>query len=129
MLVLVAVPRKQHEEQAYGQRGPSRDLRRRAARRRALRPGSTADEIEPNDGDEVATPTLAMGGTARGKLESESDIDYYRVQVDKPGVLQAMLTGVEGRTSILELADPSGSALANRIAAAFASKKACRMPA
>lgn len=74
-------------------------------------PAVTADEIEPNDGTEVATP-LAMGGTARGKLESEGDIDYYRVQVDKAGVLQAMLTGVDGQDLILELADPSGTSLA-----------------
>lgn len=74
-------------------------------------PAVTADEIEPNDGTEVATP-LAMGGTARGKLESEGDIDYYRIQVDKQGVLQAMLSGVDGQDLILELADPSGTSLA-----------------
>jgi hypothetical protein len=74
-------------------------------------PAVTADEIEPNDGTEVATP-LAMGGTARGRVESEGDIDYYRVQVDKLGVLQAMLTGVDAQDLILELADPSGTSLA-----------------
>lgn len=74
-------------------------------------PAVIADEIEPNDGTEVATP-LAMGGTARGRLESEGDIDYYRVQVDKQGVVQAMLTGVDGQDLILELADPSGTSLA-----------------
>lgn len=74
-------------------------------------PGATADEIEPNDGSEVATP-LAMGGTARGKLESENDIDYYRIQVDKQGVLQAMLSGVDGQDLILELADSSATSLA-----------------
>lgn len=74
-------------------------------------PAVTADEIEPNDGTEVATP-LAMGGTARGKLDSENDIDYYRVKVDKQGVLQAMVSGVDGQDLILELADPSGTSLA-----------------
>ena len=76
-----------------------------------LGPGPNADEIEPNDGDEVATP-LAIGGTARGKLDSETDVDYYRIDVDKAGTLQAMLTGVDGQDLSLELVESSGTSIA-----------------
>ena len=74
-------------------------------------PGPNADEIEPNDGDEVATP-LVIGGTARGKLETETDVDFYRIEVDKGGVLQAMLSGVDGQDLTLELAESSGASIA-----------------
>ncbi len=74
-------------------------------------PGPNIDEIEPNDGDEVATP-LALGGTARGKIEPDSDADYYRLVIEQPGVLAVSLTGVEGMDLQLELADASGAVLA-----------------
>jgi hypothetical protein len=74
-------------------------------------PGPNADEIEPNDGDEVATP-MSIGGTARGKIEPETDVDYYRLAVDKPGVLAVMLSGVEGTDLLVELADSSGVVVA-----------------
>jgi len=72
--------------------------------------GGTADESEPNDGDEVATP-MNLGGTARGKIEPENDVDYYHLQVDKPGVLAVTLTGIEGMDLQLELTDASGNVL------------------
>ncbi|NVB81459.1 MAG: hypothetical protein HOV81_23895 [Kofleriaceae bacterium] len=71
-------------------------------------PGPSADEIEPNDSDEVASP-LALGGTARGKIEPENDADFYKLEVDKPGVLSVMLTGVEGMDLTLELVDSAGT--------------------
>lgn len=74
-------------------------------------PGSSADEIEPNDGDEVATP-MALGGTARGKIDPETDVDYYHLQVDKPGVLQVMLSAVDGQDLSVEIADNAGNTLA-----------------
>jgi hypothetical protein len=74
-------------------------------------PGPNADESEPNDGDEVATP-MSMGGTARGKIEPENDVDYYHLQVDQAGVLSVVLSGIDGMDLSLELADASGSTLA-----------------
>jgi hypothetical protein len=74
-------------------------------------PGPNADEIEPNDGEEVATP-MSIGGTARGKIEPENDVDYYRLVLDKPGVLAVTLSGIEGMDLSLELADSSGTILA-----------------
>src|SRR5678815_42895 len=74
-------------------------------------PGPTIDEIEPNDGDEVGTP-LPIGSTGRGKLETDSDVDYFRVEVDRPGTLQVALSGIEGMDLALELADASGAVVA-----------------
>jgi hypothetical protein len=74
-------------------------------------PGPTSDEIEPNDADEVATP-LAIGGTARGRVEGDNDADFYRIEVEKAGTLQVMLTGVEGQDLTLELAESSGTSVA-----------------
>jgi len=76
----------------------------------AGRVGST-DEVEPNDADEVATP-LPVGGTLRGKIEPESDVDHVRLDIDKPGVLQVMLTGVEGQDLVLEVEDGGGNVIA-----------------
>jgi hypothetical protein len=73
-------------------------------------PGPNVDEIEPNDGEEVATP-LTLGGTARGKIEGENDADFYRVELDAPGVLQASLSGVDGADLVLELHDATGTVL------------------
>ncbi|HEX5060263.1 MAG TPA: hypothetical protein VFV99_12935 [Kofleriaceae bacterium] len=74
-------------------------------------PGPNADEIEPNDGDEVATP-MSIGGTARGKIDPETDVDYYHLTIDKPGVLQVTLSPVEGMDLSLELADASATTIA-----------------
>src|SRR5262245_35061865 len=71
-------------------------------------PGPNADEIEPNDGDEVATP-MSLGGTARGKIDPENDVDYYHLEVDRDGVLAVVLSGVEGMDLVLELADGAGN--------------------
>lgn len=72
--------------------------------------GPNVEEIEPNDGEEVATP-VALGGTARGRLETDTDADYYRLDVDKPGTLQVSLTGIEGMDLTLALLDGSGVTL------------------
>jgi hypothetical protein len=72
--------------------------------------GST-DEIEPNDADEVATP-LPLGGTLRGKIEPETDVDHVRLDVDKAGILQVMLSGVEGQDLVLEIEDGGGTVIA-----------------
>ncbi len=72
--------------------------------------GVLADEIEPNDGEDVATP-VALGGTGRGKIEPETDADYYRLDIDKSGVLQVSLAGIEGVDLSLELLDGTGTSL------------------
>jgi hypothetical protein len=74
-------------------------------------PAASVDEVEPNDGGEVATP-LPFGGTARGRIEPESDVDAYRLEVTAPGALQLALSGVDGQDLVLELADAAGSVLA-----------------
>jgi hypothetical protein len=75
--------------------------------------GSAArsDEIEPNDGEDVAT-LLPLGGTLRGRVDPESDADYYRVDVAEGGALGIELTAVEGMDLTLEVLDAGGTSLA-----------------
>jgi hypothetical protein len=70
--------------------------------------GPNADEIEPNDGEEVASP-IALGGTARGRIEPDTDSDFYRLDVDRSGVLQVNLSGVDGVDLSLEMTDSAGT--------------------
>jgi hypothetical protein len=74
------------------------------------KPGTT-DEVEPNDADEVATP-LPLGGTLRGKIEPENDVDHVRLELDKPGVLSVLLSGIDGQDLVLELEDAGGTVIA-----------------
>lgn len=74
--------------------------------------GATAgDEVEPNDGDEVATP-LALGATLRGRIEPETDADFYALEVKDPGALAVELKEVEGMDLTLEVFDAGGASLA-----------------
>ena len=75
------------------------------------KPVGTSDEVEPNDADEVATP-LPLGGTLRGKIEPEADVDHVRLDVDKAGALQVMLSGIEGQDLVLEVEDAGGTVIA-----------------
>jgi hypothetical protein len=73
--------------------------------------GSAVDEVEPNDGIDTATP-LPLGATMRGKIDSEGDVDRFRLDIDTPGVLALAVGGAEGETLVLELDDASGDPLA-----------------
>jgi hypothetical protein len=77
--------------------------------------GAVTDEIEPNDAADVATP-LALGTSVRGKIENKSeaepDVDRYRIDIDKPGVLAVTVSGVEGQDLILEIEDGGGTVVA-----------------
>lgn len=70
------------------------------------------DEREPND--EVASAfALEPGAGVRGSLESESDVDTFRVTVAEPGMLTARLGGIEGVDLKLDLLDGEGQVLAH----------------
>ncbi|HEY4241611.1 MAG TPA: hypothetical protein VGM88_17435 [Kofleriaceae bacterium] len=73
--------------------------------------GKVSDEIEPNDGEDVATP-LALGQTVRGSIASDTDVDEYRIDVTAAGALAVALSGVDGMDLTLELEDASGNGLA-----------------
>lgn len=72
---------------------------------------ATTEEIEPNDGDDVATP-LALGATVRGRIEPELDADHYRIDVLDAGALAIDLTAVDGVDLVLELEDAGGTLIA-----------------
>jgi hypothetical protein len=68
--------------------------------------GATNDEIEPNDGDDVATP-FPVDSTMRGKLDADTDVDHYRIDVDKRGTLSLMTNAVDADL-VVELEDSNG---------------------
>lgn len=73
--------------------------------------GPVSDEVEPNDGDDVAT-ALALGATVHGKIDPDGDIDRYRIDVAQAGALSVMIEGHEALDVVLEIKDASGSVIA-----------------
>ncbi len=73
--------------------------------------GVTSDEIEPNDGDDVAT-SLPLGGTLRGRIEPETDADFYALDIKESGALGVEVAAVEGMDLTLEVLDAGGTSLA-----------------
>lgn len=77
----------------------------------AVGSGETSEELEPNDSDDTAT-RLPLTTTMRGKIDPETDVDRYRIDVDRPGELALTLSGGEGQLLVLELEDANGLGLA-----------------
>jgi hypothetical protein len=73
--------------------------------------GGTSDEIEPNDGDDVAT-TLALGATVHGTIDPPGDVDHYRIDVAKAGSISVMVEGHDALDVVLEIEDASGQVIA-----------------
>jgi hypothetical protein len=73
-------------------------------------PGAATDEVEPNDSADVATP-LAVGGSARGKIEPETDADYYRIEVTQTGALTVTTNLVDADLTV-DIEDGSGTIIA-----------------
>ncbi len=73
--------------------------------------GATSDEIEPNDGDDVAT-TLALGATVHGAIDPDSDVDHYRIDVAEAGALAVMVEPRDALDVVLEIEDASGAVIA-----------------
>lgn len=77
-------------------------------------PGATGpmtDEVEPNDGNEVAT-VLPLGGTVHGKIDPDTDVDRYRIDVTQAGALSVMVDGHDALDPVLEIEDASGTVIA-----------------
>ena len=74
-------------------------------------PGATTDETEPNDGVDTATP-LPLGGTVRGRIATDGDVDEYRIDVTSAGALAVMVSAVDGMDLTLEIIDDSGDSIA-----------------
>ncbi len=73
--------------------------------------GATSNEIEPNDGDDVAT-VLGLGATVHGKIDPDADLDHYRIDVIKAGVLSIMVSPLETLDVVLEIEDANGTVIA-----------------
>lgn len=72
---------------------------------------SEEDEREPNDGADVAT-SLPLGGTGRGRIEPDSDVDYYRIQVEQGGGLSVQVSAIAGVDLTVEIEDAGGTVIA-----------------
>lgn len=73
--------------------------------------GTLADEVEPNDTEDVATP-LPLDGSVHGRIDSETDVDQYAIEVSQPGALAIELQTPEGVDLVLELEDAAGTLIA-----------------
>ena len=73
-------------------------------------PGTATDEVEPNDSSDVATP-LALGGSVRGKLDTETDADFYRIEVTQAGALSVTTSLVDADLT-LDIEDAGGTVIA-----------------
>jgi hypothetical protein len=49
-------------------------------------------EVEPND---ITPQKVAFGESLLGSIDEASDMDYYSIEVSKPGRLAVQLTGTE----------------------------------
>ena len=74
-------------------------------------PGAMSDEIEPNDTGDVAT-VLPLGATVHGKIEPETDVDRYRIDVTQAGALSVMVDAHDALDPVLEIEDASGTVIA-----------------
>jgi hypothetical protein len=74
-------------------------------------PGTVSDEVEPNDGNEVAT-VLPLGATVHGKIDPDTDVDRYRIDVTQAGALSVMVDGHDALDPVLEIEDASGTVIA-----------------
>ena len=73
--------------------------------------GPTGDEVEPNDGEDVATQ-LPLGTTLRGRIEPDTDADFYKLELKDPGALTVEIKEVDGMDLTLEILDAGGTSLA-----------------
>jgi len=73
--------------------------------------GAVTDEVEPNDGDDVAT-VLAPGAAVHGKIDPDGDVDRYRIEVTQAGLLSVMVDSHDALDATLEIADASGQVIA-----------------
>ncbi len=73
--------------------------------------GPASEEIEPNDSDDVAT-VLALGATVHGKIDPDTDVDRYRIDVTTAGALSVMVSGLDAFDVVLEIEDAGGSVVA-----------------
>jgi hypothetical protein len=73
--------------------------------------GTMAEEVEPNDGHDVAS-VLALGATVHGKIDPDNDADHYRIDVTQAGELSVMVSGLETLDLVLEIEDANGNVIA-----------------
>ena len=72
---------------------------------------AVSDEVEPNDRDDAAT-ALALGATVHGKIDPDTDVDRFRIDVTAAGALSVMVSPLDTLDAMLEIQDASGNVVA-----------------
>lgn len=75
------------------------------------RPKATVAEREPNERAAEAN-ALPLDAVGRGRIDSPTDVDRYRVTVDKPGALTVTVSGLAATDLVVELRDGADAVLA-----------------
>jgi hypothetical protein len=73
--------------------------------------GPASDEVEPNDTDDAATP-LALDATVHGKIDPDTDVDRYRIDVTQAGALSVTASALDAFDLVLEIEDAGGAVIA-----------------
>ena len=76
-------------------------------------PISCDDSYEPNDSKETAYGLLTSGSSYEGKICSNSDVDWYKVNITSAGTISLSLTGPSSNDFDLELYDSSDTLIAS----------------
>jgi len=70
-------------------------------------PSTCSDSYEPNDNSSKAYGPLTSGSIYSGKICSESDVDWFKVNITTKGTISVNLTVPSSKDYDLELYDPS----------------------
>ncbi len=76
-------------------------------------PVSCDDNYEPNDSESEAYGPLTSGSSYEGKICSNSDVDWYKVNITSTGAISLSLTVPSSNDFDLELYDTSGTLIAS----------------
>jgi hypothetical protein len=75
------------------------------------RPNARVAEREPNERPAEAN-ALPLDAVGRGRLDAPTDVDRYRIPIDKPGALTVMVSGLAATDLVVELRDSADAVLA-----------------
>ncbi|HEY0189771.1 MAG TPA: hypothetical protein VGC42_01535 [Kofleriaceae bacterium] len=73
--------------------------------------GPAADEVEPNDANDTAG-ALALGATVHARIDPETDVDRFKIEVTQAGMLSVMASPLDALDLVLELEDAAGNVVA-----------------
>jgi len=75
------------------------------------RPKASVSEREPNERAAEAN-ALPLDAVGRGRIDSPTDVDRYRVAIEAPGALTVTVSGLQATDLVVELRDRADAVLA-----------------